>query len=336
MKIFAALMVGLLAGAATAAHAQTAATSPAQAASSGSGQAFPNRPVRVIIAFPAGSATDIIGRVITQKVSEHWGQTVVTDNRGGAGGSIAAAIAAKAPADGYTLIINSSAHAVNPSMYAKLPYDTQKDFIDIMPLVGQPNVLLVSPSARFKTFGAFLSEAKSNPGKITFAFAGLGSGTHLNAEKFKLAAGVEFNLIPYKGSAEAINDVIGGRVDCYFSPISAGISFVQSGKLRALATTAAKRSGMLADVPTVAESGVPGFEFILWFGLWAPAGTPPAIVNKIHQDFSRALADPGVSSKLGALGNDVMKMSSAEFRKFVRGQIDETARLFKAAGIKPQ
>lgn len=320
MKIFAALMAGLLAAAAMPAHAQN----------------FPTRPVRVIIAFPAGSATDIIGRVITAKVSEHWGQTVVTDNRGGAGGSIASAIAAKAPADGYTLIINSSAHAVNPSMYARLPYDTQKDFIDIMPLVGQPNVLLVNPSARWKNFGAFLSEAKANPGKITFAFAGLGSGTHLNAEKFKLAAGVDFNLISYKGSAEAINDVIGGRVDCYFSPISAGIGFVQGGKLRALATTAAKRSAMLPDVPTVAESGVPGFEFILWFGLWAPAGTPPAIVNKIHQDFSRALADPAVSNKLAALGNEVMKMSPAEFRKFVRGQIDETARLFKAAGIKPQ
>lgn len=320
MKIFVALMAGLLAAAAMPAHAQN----------------FPTRPVRVIIAFPAGSATDIIGRVITAKVSEYWGQTVVTDNRGGAGGSIASAIAAKAPADGYTLIINSSAHAVNPSMYARLPYDTQKDFIDIMPLVGQPNVLLVSPSARWKNFGGFLSEAKANPGKITFAFAGLGSGTHLNAEKFKLAAGVDFNLISYKGSAEAINDVIGGRVDCYFSPVSAGIGFVQGGRLRALATTAAKRSAMLPDVPTVAESGVPGFEFILWFGLWAPAGTPPAIVNKIHQDFGRALADPAVSNKLAALGNEVIKMSPAEFRKFVRGQIDETARLFKAAGIKPQ
>ncbi|HET9662674.1 MAG TPA: tripartite tricarboxylate transporter substrate binding protein [Burkholderiales bacterium] len=320
MKLLAALMVGLATAAAMPAH----------------GQNYPTRPVRVIIAFPAGSATDIIGRVITQKVAEYWGQTIVTDNRGGAGGSIASAIAAKAPPDGYTLIINSSAHAVNPSMYARLPYDTQKDFIDIMPLVGQPNVLVVSPSARFKNFAAYLSEAKANPGKITFAFAGLGSGTHLNTEKFKLAAGVDFNMISYKGSAEAITDVVGGRVDCYFSPISAGIGFVQSGKLRALAVTSAGRSALLPDVPTFAEAGVPGFEFILWFGLWAPTGTPAPVVTKVHQDFSRALADPGVSGKLGALGNDVMKMSPTEFRKFVRQQIEETGRLFKAAGIKPQ
>jgi tripartite-type tricarboxylate transporter receptor subunit TctC len=335
MKTYAALLAAMLASTVMPVHAQTS-KSAGQTASAGATQSFPTRPVRVIIAFPAGSATDIIGRVITQKVSELWGQTIVTDNRGGAGGSIASSIAAKAPADGYTLIINSSAHAVNPSMYAKLPYDTQKDFIDIMPLVGQPNVLVVGPASRFKNFAAYLAEAKANPGKITFAFAGLGSGTHLNAEKFKLAANVDFNMISYKGSAEAINDVIGGRVDCYFSPISAGIGFVQGGKLRALAVSSAKRSGLLPEVPTVAESGVPGFEFILWFGLWAPAGTPPAIVNKVHQDFSRALADPGVAGKLNALGNDVMKMTPAEFRKFVAQEIKGTARLFQAAGIKPQ
>jgi tripartite-type tricarboxylate transporter receptor subunit TctC len=335
MKTYAVLLAALLASAVMPVHAQTS-KSGTQAAAAGAAQSFPTRPVRVIIAFPAGSATDIIGRVITQKVSELWGQTVVTDNRGGAGGSIASSIAAKAPADGYTLIINSSAHAVNPSMYAKLPYDTQKDFIDVMPLVGQPNVLVVGPASRFKNFGAYLAEAKANPGKVTFAFAGLGSGTHLNAEKFKLAANVDFNMISYKGSAEAINDVVGGRVDCYFSPISAGIGFVQSGKLRGLAVSSAKRSGLLPDVPTVAESGVPGFEFILWFGLWAPAGTPPTIVNKVHQDFSRALADPAVSGKLNSLGNEVMKMTPAQFKKFVGQEIAETARLFKAAGIKPQ
>jgi tripartite-type tricarboxylate transporter receptor subunit TctC len=299
-------------------------------------QNYPTRPVRAIIAFPSGSATDIIGRVIIQKVSDYWGQTIVADNRGGAGGSIASAIAAKSPPDGYTLIINSSAHAVNPSMYAKLPYDTVKDFVDIMPLVGQPNVLVVGPGSRFKSFSDYLSEAKANPGKITFAFAGLGSGTHLNTEKFKLAAGLDFNLISYKGSADAINDIVGGRVDCYFSPISAGIGFVQGGKMRALAVTTAKRSGLLPDVPTMAEAGVPGFEFILWFGLWAPAGTPTPIVSKIHQDFSRALADPAVSGKLGTLGNDVMKMTPTEFNKFVRREIADTARIFKAAGIKPQ
>jgi tripartite-type tricarboxylate transporter receptor subunit TctC len=299
-------------------------------------QNYPVRPVRAIIAFPPGSATDIIGRVITAKVSEIWGQTVVADNRGGAGGSIASAIAAKAAPDGYTLIINSNAHVVNPSMWVKLPYDTLKDFVDIMPLVGQPNVMVVSPSSRLKTFRDFMSEAKANPGKINFAFAGLGSGTHLNSEKLKLDAKIDFTLVSYKGSADAITDVVGGRVDTYFSPISAGLPFIQAGKLRALAITSAKRSSQLPDVPTIAESGVPKFEFILWFGLWGPSGMPAPIVAKIRKDFGAALQDPSVREKLFVLGNEVITMTPAQFRKYVEGQIAETRVIFKAAGIKPQ
>ena len=299
-------------------------------------QNYPVRPVRAIIAFPPGSATDIIGRVITAKVSEIWGQTVVADNRGGAGGSIASAIAAKAAPDGNTLIINSNAHVVNPSMWVKLPYDTLKDFVDIMPLVGQPNVMVVSPSSRLKTFRDFMTEAKANPGKINFAFAGLGSGTHLNSEKLKLDAKIDFTLVSYKGSADAITDVVGGRVDTYFSPISAGLPFIQAGKLRALAITSAKRSSQLPDVPTIAESGVPKFEFILWFGLWGPSGMPAPIVAKIRKDFGAALQDPSVREKLFVLGNEVITMTPAQFRKYVEGQIAETAAIFKAAGIKPQ
>lgn len=299
-------------------------------------QNYPTRPVRAIIAFPAGSATDIIGRVILAKVSEIGGQQVVADNRGGAGGSIASAIAAKATPDGYTLIINSNAHVVNPSMFAKLPYDTVKDFVDIMPLVGQPNVMVVNPGSRLKTFGDFLSEARANPGKINFAFAGLGSGTHLNSEKLKLDAKIDFTLVSYKGSADAINDVVGGRVDTYFSPISAGLPFIQAGRMRALAVTSAKRSAQLPNVPTIAESGVPGFEFRLWFGLWGPAGIPAPVLAKIRKDFGTALADPGVREKLATLGNDVIVMAPAEFSKFVRREIADTQRIFKAAGIKPQ
>jgi len=301
-----------------------------------SAQQYPTRPVRAIIAFPAGSATDIIGRVIVAKVSEIGGQQVVADNRGGAGGSIASAIAAKATPDGYTLIINSNAHVVNPSMFAKLPYDTVKDFVDIMPLVGQPNVMVVNPGSRLRSFGDFLSETRANPGKINFAFAGLGSGTHLNSEKLKLDAKIDFTLVSYKGSADAINDVLGGRVDTYFSPISAGLPFIQAGKLRALAVTSAKRSAQLPNVPTIAESGVPGFEFRLWFGLWGPAGIPAPVLAKIRKDFGAALADSGVREKLATLGNDVIVMTPAEFTKFVRGEIADTSRIFKAAGIKPQ
>ena len=229
-------------------------------------QDYPARPVRVIIAFPPGSATDIIGRLITQKVGELWGQNVVADNRGGAGGSIASAIAARAPADGYTLIINSGAHTVAPAMFAKLPYDTVKDFMDIMPLVAMPNVLAVNPSSRWKTFKEFLADARANPRKINFAFAGLGSGTHLNTEKFKLEAKVDFTLIPYKGSGEVFPDLLAGRVDTYFAPLSAGKPYFDGGKLRPLAVTSTRRAPQLPDVPSMAESGVPNFEFLLWFG----------------------------------------------------------------------
>ncbi len=299
-------------------------------------QNYPTRPVRAIIAFPPGSATDIIGRVITAKVSDIWGQQVVADNRGGAGGSIASAIAAKAAPDGYTVFINSNAHVVNPSMYAKLPYDTLKDFVDIMPLVAQPNVLVVNAGAKFKTLADFLAEARANPGKINIAFAGLGSGTHLNSEKFRLDAKIQYTLVAYKGSGEVFPDLLGGRVDTYFAPISAGLPYIQSGKLRALAITSAKRSGQLPNVPTIAESGVPGFDYYLWFGLWGPSGMPAPIVGKIRKDFGVALQDPGVRERLLTLGNEVMVMSPAQFRKLIVSQIEETKVIFKAAGIKPQ
>ena len=299
-------------------------------------QNYPVRPVRAIIAFPPGSATDIIGRVIATKVSELWGQPVVADNRGGAGGSIASALTAKAAPDGYTLLINSNAHVVNPSFYASLPYDTLKDFTDIMPLVGQPNVLVVNPSSKLKTLADFLAEARANPGKINIAFAGPGSGTHLNTEKFRYDAKIDYTLVAYKGSGEIFPDLLGGRVDTYFAPISAGLPYIQAGKLRALAVTSAKRSSQLPNVPTIAEAGVPRFEFNLWFGLWGPARLPAPVVAKIRKEFGAALADPDVREKLATLGNEIIVMSPEEFRKTIVDQIGDTARVFKAAGIKPQ
>lgn len=300
------------------------------------GQEYPSKPVHVIITFPAGSATDIVGRVVAQKLSEFWGQPVLPENRGGAGGSIGTAIVAKSAPDGYTLLINSSAHAVNPAFYAKLPYDTLKDLVDIAPLAGQPNVLVVPPSSPIKSVADLIAAAKAKPGAINFASAGVGSGTHLNLEKFKLATGVNVTHIPYKGSPEVFGDLLSGRVDYYFAPISAAMSAMRSGKLRPVAVSTAKRSTQLPDVPTVAESGAPGFEFTLWFGLWAPAGTPANVVEKINRDVNRAVADPGVSAQLAKLGNDTMSMTSAEFGKFVRREIDDYAKVIKAAGIKPQ
>lgn len=299
-------------------------------------QEYPNKPVHVIITFPAGSATDIVGRVVAQKLSELWGQPVLPENRAGAGGSIGTAVVAKSASDGYTLLINSSAHAVNPAFYAKLPYDTLKDLVDIAPLAGQPNVLVVPPNSPIKSVADLIAAAKAKPGAINFASAGVGSGTHLNLEKFKLATGVSVTHIPYKGTPEVLGDLLSGRVDYYFAPISAAISAMRSGKLRPLAVSTAKRSTQLPDVPTVAESGAPGFEFTLWFGLWAPAGTPANVVEKINRDVNRAIADPGVSAQLAKLGNDTMSMTPAEFGKFVRREIGDYAKVIKAAGIKPQ
>ena len=299
-------------------------------------QEYPNKPVKAIITFTPGSSTDIVGRVVAQKLSDYWGQPVLVENRGGAGGSIATAIVAKSPADGYTLLIDSSAHAVNPSIYQSLQYDTLKDFVDIAPLAGQPNVLVVPPGSPTKTVADLIAAAKAKPGAINFASAGVGSGTHLNLEKFKLATGINVTHVPYKGTQEVLTDLLGGRVDYYFAPISAAMSAIKGGKLRPIAVSTDKRSSMLPDVPTMAESGAPGFEFTLWFGIWGPAGMPAAIVDKINKDVNRALADAGVRDQLAKLGNDTMSMTPAEFSQFVRREVVEYGKIIKAAGIKPQ
>jgi tripartite-type tricarboxylate transporter receptor subunit TctC len=299
-------------------------------------QTYPDKPVRVIITFTPGSATDIVGRLVMGKVSEYWGQPVVPENRGGAGGSIGSAVVAKADPDGYTLLINSNAHAVNPAIYAKLPYDTTKDFIDIAPLTEAPNVLVVRADSPYKSVADIIAFAKANPGKINWGHAGVGSGTHLNTERFVAAAGIKVTQVPYKGTPAVVADILNGAVDTYWGPISAVMSNIKGGKLRPLAVSTAKRSPALPDVPTTAEAGVKGAEAPLWFGVWAPAGTPPAIVAKINADVRKALADPDVRTKLAALGNETMDMSPEQFAKFVRDEMATYAAVIKAAGIKPQ
>jgi len=296
---------------------------------------FPVRPVRSIITFPPGSATDIIGRVLGQKLGEYWGQTVVADNRGGAGGVIGSNVVAQATADGYTLLINSNAHAVNPSIYAKLPYDTLRDFTNIAPIVSAPNVLVTSPSAKVKTVADLLADARARPGKVNFASAGIGSGTHLSLEKFKMMAHVDMTHIPFKGTGEAIIDVLAGRVDYYFVPISAGIGYIKDRKVRAIAVSSIKRNVALPDVPTVDEGGVKGYDSGLWFGLWGPAKMPPALVEKLWKDTDRALSSPDVVTRMTALAAVPMHMKPAEFTKFIRSEIADGAKVVKAAGIKP-
>jgi tripartite-type tricarboxylate transporter receptor subunit TctC len=297
---------------------------------------FPARPVRAIITFPPGSATDIIGRVVGQKLTEYWGQTVVADNRGGAGGLLGSQVVALSAPDGYTLLINSNAHAVNPSIYAKLPYDTMKDFTNIAPLVSAPNVLITSSSAKVKTVSELIADAKARPGKINFASAGIGSGTHLSLEKFKMMAHVEFTHIPFKGTGEAIIDILAGRVDYYFVPISAGIGYIRDSKVRAIAVSTIKRSPQLPNVPTVAEGGVKGYDSGLWFGLWGPAKMPAPLVEKIWKDTDRALSSPDVIERMSNLAAVPLHMKPAEFAQFVRSEITDIAQVVKAAGIKPQ
>jgi tripartite-type tricarboxylate transporter receptor subunit TctC len=299
-------------------------------------QGYPTKPVHVIISFTPGSATDIVGRVVGAKLSEYWGQPLVMENRAGAGGSVGSAVVAKAAPDGYTLLINSSAHVVNPGIYANLPYDTMKDFVNIAPLAGQPNVLVVAHESKIKTVADLIAEAKANPGKINFGHAGVGSGTHLNTEKLIAATGIKVLQIPYKGTPEVVADILGGRTTTYFAPISAAISMVKGGKLRALAVSTIKRNSQLPDVPTIAETGIPGFDFTLWFGLWGPAGMAPDVVEKINRDASRAVADPATRDKLVALGNDTMSMSTSQFTSFVQSELADTLKVLKDAGIKPQ
>ncbi len=299
-------------------------------------QTFPNKPVKMVITFTPGSATDIVGRIVSQKLSEYWGQPVVPENRAGAGGSIASAFVAKAEPDGYTLLINSNAHTVNPAIYAKLPYDTLKDFVDVAPFTMQPQALVVAPDGPFKTVADLVAYGKAKPEALNFAHAGIGSGTHLNTEVFIAAAGIKVTQIIYKGTPEAFTSVMTRTADCFWAPLSAALSNIRAGKLRAIAVSTPKRNAALPDVPTTGEAGVPNADSPGWFGIWAPAGTPPAIVNKINADVRRAIAEPAVKERLNGMGQDTLDMTPEAFARFVRAEVENNHRVIKAAGIAPQ
>jgi tripartite-type tricarboxylate transporter receptor subunit TctC len=265
-----------------------------------------------------------------------WGQPVVGENRVGAGGSIGSKVVVDAAPDGYTLLANSSAHVANPGIYAKLPYDTLKDFTNLALLGGGPNVMITSPDSGLKSLADFIKAAKANPGKLNFASAGVGSGTHFNIEKLKIAAGIDVTHVPYKGTPEAIGDTIGNRTCCYWAPLNAALPHVTGGKAVALAVSSAVRSPLLPNVPTVAEQGFPGFDYTLWVGLWGPANMPADLAAKISKDVNAALASPDVRERLTKLGTVPGNMGIAEFTAFVRKEIEETQKILQAAGIKPQ
>jgi tripartite-type tricarboxylate transporter receptor subunit TctC len=303
---------------------------------SAAAQGYPNKPVRLVIAFTPGSSTDIIGRVVAAKLQEMWGQPVIAENRVGAGGSIGSKIVVDAAPDGYMLLANSSAHVANPGIYAKLPYDTLKDFTNLAPLGGGPNVLITGVESGFKSLADLVKAAKANPGKLNFSSAGIGSGTHFNLEKLKIATGIDVVHVPYKGTPEAIADTIGGRVCCYWAPINAALPHVGGGKAVALAVSSGQRSSLLPNVPTVAEQGYPGFDYTLWVGLWGPANMPGDLAAKINKDVNAALASPDLRERLVKLGTEPGNMTIPEFTEFVRREVADTQKVLNAAGIKPQ
>ncbi len=305
------------------------------AAGAAHAQAWPTKPIRVIVPFAAGSTTDIIARAIADKVGAGLGQTLVVDNRAGASGTIGQQAVALAAADGYTIMIHSSSHTVSPSTFAKLPFDTLGDFAGVTPISSLPNALVIAPSKNIKTLQELLAAARAKPGSINFASAGQGSATHLNAEKFKMAAKIEATNIPFKGSAEAVSEVLSGRVDYYFSPIAPVIGQIQSGQLVALAVGSPKRAAALPDVPTTAEAGVPGSEFNFWIGMMVPAKTPKEIVNRLHDEVVKALATPEVKERFVKLGADPWTLSPAQFDAYLKDEIASNAKLVKAAGLQP-
>ena len=299
-------------------------------------QAFPSKPIKLIVPFSAGSGTDIAARAVGEFMAKGLGQPVVIENRPGAGGTIAASAVAKGEADGHTVLVPSSGHAVNPSIYPSLPYDTLKDLTGVTPLVAMPNVLVVSPSRGWKTVADLVAAAKAKPGALNYASAGVGSATHFNAEKFKLQAGLNAVHVPFKGTPEAMSDVIGGRSDWFFAPLSSALPLIRDGKLQALAVSTAKRSGLLPDVPTTVEAGVPGSDYTFWVALVVPAATPAAAVQRLQQEAAKALAQPELIERLAKLGAEPFVMNSADFNAFIKAEVETGARVAKAADLKAQ
>ncbi len=299
-------------------------------------QPFPSKPIRFIVPFSAGSGTDIAARAVGEVMAKGLGQPVIVENRPGAGGTLAAAAVARGEADGYTVLVPSSGHAANPSIYPNLTYDTLKDLVGVTPLVALPNVLVVNPAKGWKSIADLVAAAKAKPGALNYASAGVGSATHFNAEKFRLQAGLVAVHVPFKGTPEAMSDVIGGRSDWFFAPLSSALPLIRDGKLQALAVSTPKRSAQLPDVPTTVEAGVPGSDYTFWVALVLPAATPAAAVARLQQEAAKALATPELIERLAKLGAEPMVMPTAEFNTFLRTEVESAARIVKAADLKAQ
>ena len=308
----------------------------AQPAGSDPAASFPSKPIRIVVGFSPGGLPDISARLIGQKLLESWKQQVVVDNRPGAGGTIAAQIVASANPDGYTLLSVSNAHAVAPAIYAKLPYDTIKDFAGITATANGPAVLLVSPTLGVKSAGELVALAKTKPGQFNFSSAGVGSGTHFAAELFKSMAGIDVVHIPYKGIPEAITETMTGRVQFFLSPLASALNLVKEGKVPAVGVTSTKRVSQLPDVPTVAESGLPGYRWDFWYGLLAPAQTPRPIIAKLNREITGILKQPELRNRWVALGAEPAPTTPAQFDQLIAEDIATLTRLARASNIKAE
>lgn len=286
---------------------------------------WPTKPIRAIVPFTAGSGTDVIAHVVLDQLSIQFGQSIVVENRTGAGGTIGAAAVAKADPDGYTILVNSSALTIAPSVYPNLTYDTARDLSPVVPLGISPNVVVISPSRGIKTIHELVATGKAKPGSISFASGGVGTNTHLSAERFRLSAGFDAVHVPFKGGPEAITEVMAGRVDFFFSPVGIVISQIREGILLALAVNGRKRASALPDVPTTLEAGFADSDYPIWWGLFVPAKTPRDIIDKLHRETLKALEVPKVQEKRALLGIEPMVMTQAEFETHFRNEISVNA-----------
>ena len=298
-------------------------------------QAFPSKPVKLVIPFPPGGPLDLAGRAIGQKLQDAWGQPVVIENRPGAGGNIGADAVAKAAPDGYTLVMGAlSTHAVNPHLFAKMPYDALKDFAPVTLVAVTPNVLVLNPAVPASNVRELIALAKASPGKLSFASGSNGSAGHLAGELFKTLAGIDIVHVPYKGGAPAMQDLLGGQVQFMFDNLANSTAQLKAGKLKAFAVTTARRSAFAPELPTMAEAGVPGFDISTWYGILAPANTPPDIVKKLNAEIVRILASDDMRDKLKAQGAESSPTSPEEFAAFIRAEWTKYAKIVKDSGAK--
>lgn len=297
-------------------------------------QTYPTKPVRLVVPFPPGAYTDTVARVLAQKLSEGFGHPMVVENRAGAGGNVGADQVAKAVADGYTLLMGTIASAISMSAYAKLPYDLTRDLTPISLVVTVPNVLVVNPAVPATSAGELVQLSRAQQRRLNYASSGNGSALHLASEMFKARTGADFVHIPYKGIGPAMADLVGGQVSVMFTSLDSALPHIRSGKIKALAVTGAKRSPLLSELPTMAESGLPGFEIVAWGGVLAPAGTPRNIITHVNAQIRKALESPDIQKRFSEFGAEAAPSTPDEFARFIRAEIDKWAQVVKASGVR--